>query len=349
MPIAIDQIKTLQLEITTYCNAKCPHCPRFSEDGSGHLAPSVKLQHWDIPAVVANLEVEKMTLLERIIIEGDKGDPVMHPKLYDLLVYFSQAPSHPIVELTTNGSIQSAKWWTKIAAIPNLIVRFSIDGLKDTNHLYRVGTDFDRIVANAQAFISAGGNALMKTLLFKHNEHQIDELIQFSLDMGFFAIWFMRGDLGRFLGLPVWPVQIDGQVIHTIEPSNEYKNAHNIIHRSIPKYEQVLGNELDVHDFICPNLTKGRLYIAYQQHVIPCCMMHNDLYLDYPSGRRLINEIVGDIDSIDLSKHKMSAILTSSLFNNRLEDHFYNGRHLPTCTKSCKSQIVSRIEFRKNS
>lgn len=348
MSIAIDQIKTLQLEITTYCNAKCPHCPRFSEDGSGFLAPSVRLSHWDMPAVIANLEAEKMTSLERIIIEGDKGDPVMHPKLYDLLVYFSQVPSQPIIELTTNGSIQTTRWWTKIAAIPNLIVRFSIDGLKDTNHLYRVGTDFDRIVANAQAFIAAGGNALMKTLMFKHNDHQIDDLVKFSQDIGFFAIWFMRGDLGRFLGKPVWEVKSEGQLLHTIEPSQQYMNAHNVTHRSIPAYKKVLTNELDIHDFICPNLMKGRLYVAYQQHVIPCCMMHNDLYLDYPGGRRLINEIVGDIDSIDLSKNKMSVILTSSLFSNRLEEHFYSGRHLPTCVKSCKPKIVSRIEFRKN-
>ena len=34
-------------------------------------------------------------------------------------------------------------------------VDFNIDGLEDTNHLYRRNTDFNKIINNAQAFIGA--------------------------------------------------------------------------------------------------------------------------------------------------------------------------------------------------
>jgi len=313
----------------------------------------VILRHWDIAQLINNLEIEKMTGLEKIVIEGDKGDPVMHPKLYDLLVHLSTAPSQPIIELTTNGSIQSPRWWSKLAAIPNLIVRFSIDGLSDTNHLYRVGVEFNRIVENATAFISNGGNALMKTLLFKHNDHQIDEIVQFSKEMNFFALYFAKGAEDRFLDLPVWEVKVNGATLHTIRPSQlsaEHIRGLTVQHRDSPKYNQVQTREsTNNYNLTCTWLTRGRLYITYQHHVIPCCMMHNDLYLDYPGGRRLVNELVGDLDSIDLSKRTMSNVLTSDFFDHTLENHFYNGPHLPICAKSCRNPIRNVMEIRKQS
>ena len=53
-------------------------------------------------------------------------------------------------------------------------VRFSVDGLRDTNHLYRRNTDFDVIMRNAQTFID-GGRATWVFIAFQHNEHQIGE------------------------------------------------------------------------------------------------------------------------------------------------------------------------------
>ena len=50
-------------------------------------------------------------------------------------------------------------------------VTFGIDGLQDTNHLYRISTNFDKIIKNAKAFIDAGGFAKWHMLVFEHNEH----------------------------------------------------------------------------------------------------------------------------------------------------------------------------------
>ena len=40
-------------------------------------------------------------------------------------------------------------------------------------------------MANAKAFIEAGGKARWKMIVFKHNEHQIDEAKLLAKDMGF--------------------------------------------------------------------------------------------------------------------------------------------------------------------
>ena len=65
------------------------------------------------------------------------------------------------------------------------VMTFSIDGLADTNKLYRIGINHERVMANAKAFIEAGGKARWKMIVFKHNEHQIDEAKQLAKDMGF--------------------------------------------------------------------------------------------------------------------------------------------------------------------
>lgn len=60
-------------------------------------------------------------------------------------------------------------------------VVFSIDGLADTNHIYRRGAVWDKIVENAEAFIKAGGSAHWDMLVYQHNQHQVDSAEQFNL------------------------------------------------------------------------------------------------------------------------------------------------------------------------
>ena len=49
-------------------------------------------------------------------------------------------------------------------------VVFAIDGLQDTLGTYRRNVSFDKVIANASAFIAAGGRAEWDFLVFEHNE-----------------------------------------------------------------------------------------------------------------------------------------------------------------------------------
>lgn len=64
-------------------------------------------------------------------------------------------------------------------------VIFGIDGLKDTNHINRRGTAFAHIIRNAKAFIQAGGRAQWDFIVFKHNEHQVEQAKKLSKQFGF--------------------------------------------------------------------------------------------------------------------------------------------------------------------
>jgi MoaA/NifB/PqqE/SkfB family radical SAM enzyme len=65
---------------------------------------------------------------------------------------------------------------------------FSIDGLADTNPVYRKNVNWDKLMSNVEAFIAAGGSAHWDMLVYKHNQHQVEACEQLARDMGF--KWF---------------------------------------------------------------------------------------------------------------------------------------------------------------
>ena len=69
-----------------------------------------------------------------------------------------------------NGGENLAKVYGRMGA-----VIFSVDGLADTNHIYRQGVVWDNVESNMRAFIDAGGRARWDFLIFEHNQHQVEE------------------------------------------------------------------------------------------------------------------------------------------------------------------------------
>ena len=345
--IQIENIHSLQLETTSYCNAKCPHCPRFTPDGD--LSPYLQLSHWAFDAIKKNIEIEVLKSLQKVVIEGDKGDPAMHPRAMDIANLFVSHANRPFVRFVTNGSIGSKSWWSDIATLgPNLQVTFSIDGLEDTNDVYRVNVSWHKAIDNAKTFIGAGGRARWKCIVFKHNQHQIEKIQDLARDIGFDSVDFVQPDLFRFKpswysDKTVWHVYNKNRYMGELRPPDI--DANTIISNSrIFKYNRytVPENAPIFASHACPNLRVGHVYITYQHHVVPCCMMHNYLYeYDQNEGsKRLMDEIVTDIDCIDLSKRSLSEILRSQFATN-LENHFF----LETlCCPYVRNRVANKSE-----
>ena len=56
-------------------------------------------------------------------------------------------------------------------------IEFHIDGLVDTNHLYRINIRFSKIMANARAFLDTGATGEWHFIPFKQNQHQLAEAL----------------------------------------------------------------------------------------------------------------------------------------------------------------------------
>lgn len=178
-------IKEIHVEPTTVCQAECPMCPRTVQGYHiGKVANSfLRLEDYQ----------EKIwpyvNQLDKVLFCGTLGEPAACADLLEMIEWTIGENPNCHIGMNSNGGLKTPHWWTKLAELtrnnPLSYVVFSLDGLKDTNHLYRRKVDWDAIEANVKAFIDAGGNAQWDMLVFKHNEHQVIEAKELATKLGF--------------------------------------------------------------------------------------------------------------------------------------------------------------------
>jgi MoaA/NifB/PqqE/SkfB family radical SAM enzyme len=323
-------LRKILIECSTYCNAGCPHCARYTPDGFVH--PSLPLRHLDLTTLEKSLDKTSLTNLEKVSFGGGKGDPAMNPNLLDFVKFFDFVP---MVGVNSNGGIQSQSWWQQLAQAPNLVVTFSVDGLEDTNHLYRVNVVWDRVVNNIRAFVDAGGKAVWKTVIFQHNEHQIDEIIKFSKELGCSQTDFKIAWKFPFADQDTWPVMIKGKLSHYISDSKltmRETQSKSVVH--VPSSKTTYVSEIIDADSKCPWLSKGEIFVDALGYVLPCCHTHFEHLNDYPDGKEFV-KLVGDLDSISLMSHSLDQVLASEFFTHRLNDSLQQKETMHRICKGC--------------
>jgi len=230
------KIKVLHLEPTDVCQAACPLCaretnPDFNKSNQHHL----RVEH------IQRLYTEKqLKKLEKVFMCGDYGDPAAGKYTLDLYKYFRTLNPEIVLGMNTNGGLQTTFWWHGLAKIFNQsqdYCVFSIDGLGDTNATYRKNVNWSKLMANVESFISAGGSAHWDMLVYKHNQHQVDECEQLARGMGFkwFRAKVSKRPMLKGLEAPIgWqqPVKTTGKIkCHAITEKSEYVDARG---RKIP-------------------------------------------------------------------------------------------------------------------
>lgn len=179
--------KVLHIEPTDVCNLACPLCAREYDH---EFNKSIK-NHLTVDQIKKHCDIDFIKNLDKMFMCGNYGDPAAGRNTLDIYKHFRNINPTITLGMNTSGSLRTPSWWTELAGILNQsrdFVVFSIDGLADTNHIYRVNSQWDNIIANAQAFISAGGSAHWDMLVYKHNEHQVDECQAMAKSLGF--KWF---------------------------------------------------------------------------------------------------------------------------------------------------------------
>ena len=344
----LNQIDRLTFEVTSHCNIRCPQCSRIDVDGN--IAEYIELKHWNTSVILPNLQMEKMTNLKFVRIEGDNGDCIMHPDIVEIVSAVYNLPTQPRILILTNGSLRSTDWWFNFGKLfpDRLRVQFSIDGLEDTHALYRVGADYTKTIENSRAFIAGGGEATQRCLIFDHNKHQLDGIRATSLDVGFVALQIKPGDLFRFQGEKTWKVFWKGENTHDIAPIPDFKfdfSPWEYNNTNISQYVQMGSDEIHHNqpNYLCPVVNLGEITITYKGHLIPCCIYQADLYfmrdfnLDY-------QQLVGDLDRMDLNLRTLSDIMSDSeYYVHRLEEMLAGKNRLPKCQSVCGNKIDKRI------
>ena len=180
-----NEIEVVHLEMTEACNASCPMCARNLN--GGEVNPHLNNRELSIADIERIFPVDFVQQLKRVYMCGNYGDPAVASDTLEAFAYFREHNPKINLSMHTNGSMKKPEWWAELAQVIGKkgYVIFGLDGLEDTNHLYRQGTVWKNIMRNVEAFIAAGGRARWDYIVFAHNEHQVDEAEQLSKDMGF--------------------------------------------------------------------------------------------------------------------------------------------------------------------
>jgi len=193
----LDNVKEIHIEPTSVCNAGCPMCARNIK-GKG-LNPYITLKSLPVKWFEDNILPEQIQKLEKIFFCGNVGDPASAPELIEISQYFKKHNPDIVIGLNTNGGLKTKDWWRRFGEVlqGNLdYCIFSIDGLEDTNHLYRRNVRWEKIMENVESYISTGASAHWDMLVFEHNKHQVDEAKQLATTMGF--RWFRSKETDRW-------------------------------------------------------------------------------------------------------------------------------------------------------
>jgi MoaA/NifB/PqqE/SkfB family radical SAM enzyme len=232
--------KILHLEITDICQAACPQCAREYDSNFNK-----KIQRWLTVDNIKNLvSTETILGLDKMYMCGNYGDPAAGSAI-EIFNYFRQVNPNITLGMNTNGGLQSTKWWQSLGTILNRqkdYIVFSIDGLEDTNHLYRKNVVWNNVIKNATAFIEAGGRAHWEMIVFEHNEHQVEAVEKLARELGFYILRYKvsrRHDL-----IP----------IANLKPPKSYNTDSNTS-----------------NNIVCKALEENSVYLSTRGEYHPCC------------------------------------------------------------------------------
>ena len=230
------KIKVLHLEPTDVCQAACPLCPR---ETNPDFVKTHK-HHLSFDQIVNVFDINQIKQLDKMFMCGNYGDPAAGAHTLDIYQKFKKLNPSITLGMNTNGAIQNVKWWRSLAAVmdqPTDYVIFSIDGLEDTNHIYRRNVSWKKLIKNVTAFVQAGGSAHWDMLVYQHNEHQIEQCEQLARNLGF--KWFRAKVSKRRLvdglqfpsklnlGTPIGDTHID---CHVIKEQSLYIDSRGVAH-----------------------------------------------------------------------------------------------------------------------
>jgi hypothetical protein len=251
--IVKEHIKCLQVENTTKCNAWCPACPR---NNNGYGLSDIVIEDLDTSRFQQVLE--EYPNLEVIQFCGTYGDSIAANNVIEQVTLAKKYAKK--IQIHTHGGIRNVEWWHNFAVLLNDIdhdVWFALDGLKGVHEIYRQGTNFDKTIANAQAFINAGGHATWQFIPWAHNEHQIMQCIKMSQDLKFKQFKFVKSVRKQFQGRH-W------QTGEPIEFKAWSKDSSFNPYETIPVRNRVLIKD-------CRHLSDPSLYLNATGNLSVCC------------------------------------------------------------------------------
>jgi len=292
----------LYVEVSSICNALCPQCDRY-KPGTLEIHDHVSNTYWSLDKFKRAFTPDNLEHAKVINFAGLYGDPLTNPHLIDMISYVLDN-SDCRVDIETNASLKSTKWWANLAKVggDRIKVQFDVDGTTQEIHSkYRINTNLNKVLSNMKAFADAGGKPTVMTIVFRHNEKELESIRELTKNYGAVE-WNATESLRFFAEDDTYTfTDIKGDLIAIQTPVNPIRSKQTL--RRIRNF-----SDERVSPTVCPSSEQNFLQIDQHGNVWPCC----DLLEAYDRNW----EDVGYTDDINLFKQPLKDILISNWYRS---------------------------------
>lgn len=166
----------LHVGVTTLCNLRCPACPTGTE------ALGRPGEHLDFDVYRRTLEELRDALM--LMLFWDWGEPLMHPKLPEMIAAASGAGIMSVI--STNATVANSERHIErlVAAQPSVVIVCADGADQQTYEQYRVGGKLEKVLDTARRLEAARRRMGLpypliefRSLATRENEHQMAQLL----------------------------------------------------------------------------------------------------------------------------------------------------------------------------
>ena len=325
-------IKTIHLEVTQNCQASCPMCDR-NMNGKG-INPHINLDELSLEDCKKIFLPEFIAQLNTMYMCGNLGDPIVARDTLEIFKYFREHNPNMWLSMNTNAGARDEQWWINLATCFGRMgtVIFSVDGLADTNHIYRQGVNWDAVERNMRAFIAAGGRARWDFLIFEHNQHQVEEAEALANAWG--CEKFMKKKTGRFITQSSEKKESHQAVDKKGNTTAELKKPdEKYVNKALSKQDVIINKYgsmdayYDAAPIICKVKTENSLFITAEGLALPCCWTAGRMYKWWHKDPKVeqIWDFIPDKTVLD-ARNGLQAVFDTGIF-----DTIHNSWNKPSC------------------
>jgi len=293
--------RLFDIELTNRCAVRCPRCPRTLKP----LTSDKRDLDLDFFKFAFPQRLSSTLKRPMFLFEGNYGDCIYNPELLEILEYL-KITFNAEIKITTNGSGRKKDFWNKLVTIldDGDLLQFSIDGLEDTNHLYRVGASWPSIELALKETCGKVPTR-WKFIYFSHNEHQLERVKKYSDKIG--VDDFMAVKSKRFRPKNLHKDNLMPSDLNLISRTSDNRSAiKKIINNE--DFEK-LKNDVDLRPH-CFKKGNSYLFISSDGFISPCCAtgLYHERVPAYP--------FISEKDLLDLGNLRLRPI-DESLMDQR--------------------------------
>jgi len=385
----INRLFTIHVELTTTCQAACPNCAR---NMGGKTLPWLKTQELYLDDIKNILQDSNIFKKSSILLCGGYGDPCASRDLLPIVSWFREqqyeGPSKDgrYIQINTNGGLRNKDFWQQLAklfpksksALGHVV--FSVDGLEDTNHIYRKGVNWENVWENMNTFSQADGNGTWEFLVFSHNEHQVEKAKEVSKQLGFKFVpkrplgFDSVGKIDSQKYMHTY--DNDGKYEYSLSPAGSTKTFSPLVLEDmmndtpssnltqqvndipLTEQEEVYSKQATIK---CRSLGLDKttltntqdIYIKSDGHLLPCCHLDIVTYArSYNFGCQQVKKRIDNVyDKLDVIKNNLDELI----FSSTMQETFFDPMSLESakkgkpmfCVETCGDIAPKDLTYRK--